>query len=267
VKGRGRFEGVRTILQLNWPFYAVAGAVEVAAQFSVLLPQPWRTVGLAVALGTWWFTAASIFAAYLTYDASDLYRSGWLERALRGIARERMIDYQCGFDDASETMRARAGASEWIVLDHYDPERMTEASIRRARRLYPPEAGSQPTPFDKWPVESGSADVVFGFLAIHELRREEERAAWMAEAARCWRAGGVIVLAEHLRDFANFAAFGPGFLHFHSRATWERAWTRAGLRCVEEYSVTAWVRVFVLAPAAFTSAQQPTTMRAPGTRD
>ena len=125
---------------------------------------------------------------------------------------------------------------------------MPEASIRRARRMFPPPTETVRAPFDRWPVETASADVVFGLLAIHELRSEPQRTAWFAEAKRCLREGGRVVLVEHVRDTANFLAFGPGFLHFHSRASWRRCWERAGLRCLDESHITPWVRVFVLSP-------------------
>ena len=92
-----------------------------------------------------------------------------------------------------------------------------------------------------------TADVVFGLLAIHELRSDRERSAWFAEARRCLGRGGRVVLVEHLRDSANFLAFGPGFLHFYSRGSWRRAWESAGFRSADEFRVTPWVHVFVLA--------------------
>jgi hypothetical protein len=57
----------------------------------------------------------------------------------------------------------------WRVLDHYDPAIMTEASIRRARKLFPPTAGTIAAIFVRWPLADASQDVVFGMLAIHEL--------------------------------------------------------------------------------------------------
>lgn len=123
---------------------------------------------------------------------------------------------------------------------------MTEASIQRARELFPPLEGTLPAPFDQWPSGAGSADVIFGMLAIHELRSEEERTAWFGEAKRCLEPGGRVVLVEHTRDLANFLAFGPGFLHFHSRASWRRCWERAGLEAVDEFELTPWLRVFIL---------------------
>ncbi len=92
----------------------------------------------------------------------------------------------------------------WITLDHFDPKQMTEASIQRARRLYPPTAGTVSAPCDAWPVESSSADVVFGLLAIHEFRSESERTRWFAEARRSLKPRGRVVIAEHLRDPASF---------------------------------------------------------------
>src|SRR6185369_12297714 len=100
--------------------------------------------------------------------------------------------------------------------------------------------------YDAWAVAAESADLVLGLLAIHELRSEAERSAWFAEAKRCLRKGGRVVLVEHLRDIANFLAFGPGFLHFHSPASWRRCWECAGFRSIDEFSVTLFVRIFVL---------------------
>ena len=89
-------------------------------------------------------------------------------------------------------------------------------------------------------------DVVFGMLAIHELRSDAERVAWFAEARRCLADDGRVVLVEHVRDLANFVAFGPGFLHFHSVAAWQKSWVSGGLKRVDDFRITPFVRVFIL---------------------
>ncbi len=57
---------------------------------------------------------------------------------------------------------------------------------------------------------------------------------------------GQILLVEHLRDWANFIAFGPGFLHFHSEQDWQRSISDSGLRVEQDFRVTPFVRCFVL---------------------
>jgi hypothetical protein len=125
---------------------------------------------------------------------------------------------------------------------------MSEPSIHRARALFPPAPGTLACSYDAWPLAGDSADVVFALLAIHELRTETERTTWFAEAKRCLRKDGRVVLVEHVRDAANFLAFGPGFLHFHSCASWKRCWESAGLRSVELINMTPFVQIFVLTP-------------------
>lgn len=49
-------------------------------------------------------------------------------------------------------------------------------------------------------------------------------------------AGAIVLLAP----------FGPGFLHFHSRRVWTRCFAAAGLAVHEEFSITPFVRIFVL---------------------
>jgi len=236
-----------TIARLNWPFYLVAAFVFIAAVGGlVVVSSPMLHWLCALALaGAGYFLFGSLAVSFWIYDHSDLYRWGWLPRALGGNQFRRLIFCHSGFDETSQALRERL-TGEWVVLDHFNREQMTEPSIRRARVLYPPTPGTLPCSASKWPVEDHSAEIVFGLLAIHELRSEAERTAWFREAARCLDQAGRVVLVEHPRDVANFVAFGPGFLHFHSPASWRRCWEGAGLRKVDEFRITPCVRVFVL---------------------
>jgi SAM-dependent methyltransferase len=249
MKQRGPFQGVSAIARFNWPFYLSAAVVVLAAVAGgTLLDSPILRWGSALAgAGAAYFIIGSLGVSHWVYDRSDLYRWGWLGRVMRDVAGRRVIVCHSGFDEVSGALAANLPGAELVVLDHYDPRIMTERSIQRARRLYPPALGTVACPYGKWPVEPGSRDIVFGLLAIHELRGDGERAAWFAEAARCLEPGGRLVIAEHVRDPANFIAFGPGFLHFHSPAAWRHSWEQAGLGKVDEFRITPWVRVFVLA--------------------
>jgi hypothetical protein len=236
------------IARFNWPFYVAALAILFTASAGlVLLPTlPPRLICAGALAGAVYFLLGSLGVSHLIYDRSDLYRWRWLDRALHGMKLRRAIFCHSGFDETSEDLRARFQEVEWLVLDHFNETQMTEASIRRARRIFPPTPGTLPAAYDQWPAAAECADIVFGLLAIHELRSENERDAWFAEARRCLCRGGRVVLVEHMRDLANFLAFGPGFLHFHSRESWRRAWESAGFHSTDEFRVTAWVRVFVL---------------------
>jgi hypothetical protein len=237
-----------TIAQFNWPFYAVAGAVLIFALAGLLLlPGPALRFVCGMALGcAAYFLLVSLSVSHLVYDHSDLYRWGWLDRALRGANMRQAILCHSGFDESSAELRDRFGGVQWKILDHFDTKQMTEASIRRARAMFPPTPGTLSSRYDKWPVAAESSDVVLGLLAIHELRSETERSAWFAESRRCLRKGGRVLLVEHVRDAANFLAFGPGFLHFHSPASWRRCWEGAGLRSIDQFCVTPFVQVYVL---------------------
>ena len=245
---RGKWQGMWTIARFNWPFYVGALVVLIVAVWGFILggvPLPMWMCAAAV-MGSLYFLIVSLWVSHQVYDRSDLYRWAWLKRAFDGAERNSMIFCHSGFDEASQALKERLETVDWVVLDHYDAAMMTEASIRRARKRFPPTGGTKPAPFDRWPVAAGTADVVFGLLAIHELRREEERSAWFAEANRCLKPGGRVVLAEHTRDLANFLAFGPGFLHFHARASWRRCWEKAGLHATDEFQVTPWVWIFIV---------------------
>ena len=248
MSARSRWQGMAAIARFNWPFYVAAAAALLASLVGLIfLSASISKLFCAAAMaGAAYLLFGSLGVSHLIYDRSDLYRWRWLDRALGGAQLHRAIFCHSGFDETSGELCSRFAKTEWMVLDHFDETRMTEASIRRARKLFPPTAGTRSASCDRWPAEDETADAVFGLLAIHELRSERERSAWFAEARRCLAHGGRVVLVEHLRDLANVVAFGPGFLHFHSRESWRRAWKTAGFRLADEFCVTRWVRVFVL---------------------
>ena len=247
MKHRGSWQGMWTIVRFNWPFYLVAGVILGACVCGTIFWWGGLVACLLgiMAVGLLYFIVGSLGVSHLIYDRSDLYRFGWLGRALSGKSPEHVVFSHSGFDEASDLMQERFGG-EWMVLDHFDEVLMKEPSIRRARRAFPSCGDTVQARFDDWPVDAGWADVVFGILALHELREEPNRVAWFREAGRCLNADGRIVVVEHLRDFANLLAFGPGFMHFHSRNSWGRCWKEVGLSLADEFRITPWVRCFVL---------------------
>ena len=248
MKTRGQWQGMLIIAQFNWPFYFAAFVMLVASIAGLFLFASFTAklvCGIAVA-GSVYFAFVSLGVSHFIYDRSDLYRWGWLERALRDVKIRQAVFCHSGFDEASSALREKFADVQWQLLDHYDKDKMTEPSIRRARAMFPPSPDTVASPYDKWPLAAESADVVFGLLAIHELRSEGERIAWFTECKRCLRQGARLVLVEHVRDTANLLAFGPGFLHFHSVASWRRCWEHAGFRLADQFCVTPFVQVFVL---------------------
>lgn len=199
-------------------------------------------VGLGVG-GAGFSVAASLAASHWVYDWSPLYRWTWLGRFVPTVPR-RIVNVHAGFDESSAALRELYPGVELTVLDFYDPVRNPEPSIARARRAYPIGTGTVSVELDGWPVGDGAADLVMMFLAAHEVRTLAERRRMFAEARRVCAVGGRLVVVEHLRDAANLVAYGPGFLHFHSRAAWLESAAGVGWELVDEGVVTPLVRVF-----------------------
>jgi SAM-dependent methyltransferase len=129
------------------------------------------------------------------------------------------------------------------VLDVFDKDQMTEPSIIRARR----HSGAADSPIADWralPIADKSQDAVFLMLSAHEFRTRQSRLVFFREVTRVLRPGGTVILAEHLRDAANFLAFGPGFLHFWPRREWLTVAASTGLKIIREQKITPWVSVF-----------------------
>jgi SAM-dependent methyltransferase len=245
---RGPFQGTLQILQYNWPFYAGGSAVVVlAAIFLALVPLPaplpllgW--VGVTVAL---FWTLGSLAVSWYVYDYSPLYRWAWIPDLFSKPPR-RWANLHTGLDESTPTLRAFFPDTKGHIFDFYDPATMTEPSIRRARALTPPPEPPTPACTNAIPLPDAELDAAFLLFAAHEIRDAGERKQFFAELQRTLRPGGRIVLAEHLRDTANFIAFGPGFLHFWPASEWRRLAGTAELTIVQEFSVTPFVCIFVL---------------------
>ena len=130
------------------------------------------------------------------------------------------------------------------VLDIYNPAATPERSIVRARRTT--ASSPQSTDHRRLPLAGASCDAVFLILAAHELRSRRARTELFTEVRRTLAPGGRVLVVEHLRDAWNFAAFGPGFLHFFSRREWLATFAASGLRVESESRITPMVRAFML---------------------
>ncbi len=246
--GRSRFEGVLNIVRFNWQFYALAlvalavisGLVSVSA-----LPGIFNLALVFGAATAFFYLCGSLLVSHVIYDRSDLYRFAWL-RKINLPEKGNFINIHSGFDETSLHLQRIFPHATWQILDFYNPEIHTEISIARARKHRQPLRQTIGIQADDWKVEPESADVVFGLLAVHEIRSDAGKAMFFNEARKTLKPGGVFVLVEHLRDPANFVAYGPGFLHFFAEATWRQAFAEAGFQVADAFRITPFVRIFVL---------------------
>ena len=240
--------GLRQIVRLNWPFYAAAIAIVIVAPAVVrqLPPSGWirvPTYGATGLVAVWLVT--SLAASWVVYDRSRLMRWDWVLQAL-GFDPASWINIHAGLDESTPALRAIFKGARGRVFDMFDPREMTEPSIARARELARNQVRPEVVDFRHLPIPTGTIDAALLLLSAHELRTDAARTALFTELRRVLGPGGRVVVAEHLRDAANFLAFGPGFLHFHSRRTWTRCFSRTRFDIHREFPITPFVRVFVL---------------------
>jgi SAM-dependent methyltransferase len=246
---RKPYQGLVQILQFNRRSYLGAALGVGVAMLALPYLQPiWRVaLLLAAAPATFWL-ASSLIVSHYVYDLFPLYDLTWVSRILPKAPR-RWINIHCGFDETSGLLTAIFPEAVGQVVDIYDPQVMTEASIRLARRIKHGAIPSVPVRYDALPFNAGSFDVAFSIFVAHELRRHEQRVRLFREIARILVPGGDLVLMEHSRDLWNFVAFGPGFLHFFSQRAWRKAALEAGFTLRTDFSMTPFVHVYNLRKA------------------
>ena len=214
---RTPLQGVWNVVRFNWHFYLAAGGAALAlAGLGLAGPVAGRPyAGLLLALVLLPMLVSLIITAYI-YDFSGLYQFQWLVEKVP--APTTMLTVSAGFDEISAPLAHQYPEASLLAADFYDAGRHTEVSIQRARRAYPPYPGTRVVDTRAaLPLPADSIDLAVAFLATHEIRDADERAAFFRELARVLVPTGTVVVTEHLRDPANFLAYTIGFLHFHSR--------------------------------------------------
>jgi hypothetical protein len=240
------------ILCFNWRAYVSAAALGLACCALGLrpdLPSGFRMVlGVGGGLILLWLTA-SLAVSHYVYDLSGLREWMWL-RDWFPSTPQRWVRLHAGWDEMGLALQRVFPVRRPRSLDFYDGKEMSEPSIRVARKT---GAAADPSEAADWralPLEDGGCDAVFLIMAAHELRRPLARELLFRELHRVLEPGGRVFLLEHLRNAANFLAFGPGFMHFLPRREWLRLARVAGFEVQATGSVTPFVGAFLLRKSA-----------------
>ena len=232
------------ILRYNWRFYAATVTGLCVAWVVAWSVSPvWRVLILSATAPAAFWTCSSLLVSCYVYDRPALYSLGWLDQCLSRAPR-RWVNIHAGLDETSDRLGARYPFAESQVLDIFDAREMTEQSIEEARTTQ--TSRSAAADWRALPFEDGEMDTAFLVFSAHELRRPEARTQFFREVARVVRVDGEVIVVEHLRDWANFLAFGPGFLHFLAERAWRQAARAGGLRIEKRFRVTPFVNVFVM---------------------
>ena len=215
----------------------------IAISLVPFLPAFFRWIAILTILISFAAAGSSLLASWYIYDRSKLYDLRWLDDVTDpGL----IVNINAGFDETSPIVRERFPDAELRAWDFFDAAQHTEASIRRVRQIYPPDAETVLVSSGSLPMEANRVDLVCLFMSAHEIRVQSQRVEFFREVQRILRPGGKVFVTEHLRDAANAVAYTLGVLHFHSQETWLSTFEEAGLEVIAEHKTTQFVSTFVL---------------------
>jgi SAM-dependent methyltransferase len=227
------------VIRFNWPKYAGALAIALAAAVSTVLggPSPVTAALWMVGVPGAVWAVSSVAATYWSYDRGNVY---WrLADGLGDLGEWAAV--HAGFDDSVPTLTSSIGRPPVAVATVAGP---AGPSLRRARAL----TGQLARPPDHAGARSLAgltADSIFVTFAAHEVRGLADQRALFGELRRALRPGGRLVITEHARDLANFAVYGPGAMHFQALATWFARAAEAGLSIESDTSITPFIHRLV----------------------
>ena len=252
---RGKWQGARQIWQFNWPLYlAGLAASTCSAVWALRTSRKYlrALLGAGSAAAAWW-TIGSFAISHWIYDRSKLCRWNWIADELES-APQRWGNFHAGLDESTLVLGELWPQSEGAAYDFFDADVMTEPSIRRARALFdaPIELGNltRGVDFRALDLPCKYLQAAFVLFAAHELRESGQRAQFLGELHRVLDDDGVLIVAEHARDAANFVAFGPGFTHFFAPHSWRTLLQNADFEIEREQRITPFVRVWTCRKSA-----------------
>lgn len=245
---RKLLEGVFNVVRFNWPLYVTGVSIcFIAWVATISFPISSAIKGVTAFVGSiaLYFVVMSLIASYLAYDASGLYDFAWLNKLLKQTPHN-IVNLHAGFDETSESLKLLFPNAQLSVLDFYDPSSQTEPSLLRARKLSRPALKARKVGITDLTLPDSSMDLALLCFCAHEVRNSFDRERLFRELNRIVKPDGWVILVEHMRDIANFLAFGPGFMHFLPCSEWRRLTSLAGLKIEKEFSITPFVRILCL---------------------
>ncbi len=229
-----QYFGTIAMLLYNWPLFASA------LVFSTV------TISVGWWLSAWWgglfwgsgmavlgLSLSILLASFMVYDWGDHEYDRLVE--LGNLPQANVVaDITCGKLRGTRGLLAHFSGGHYFLLDIYDPAKMPDVALRRAREMEPPleterriyRRTGQP---QRLPLPHNWADVIYCSYCLHEIETPLDRDAIFKEFARMLKPNGRLLIAEHGRDWRNFIAFGPGAFSFFSAATWQQHMEQAGL--------------------------------------
>jgi ubiquinone/menaquinone biosynthesis C-methylase UbiE len=229
------YSGTVSTVLYNWPIFG--GAIFfglVALTGGMIVPDPWHWLFLISGLAVLALLTSILATSFIVYDWGGQHEYDRLAE-LGDVAQANVVlDITCGKLRGSRGLLAHHQQGYYFLIDIFDPQKMTDPALHRARRMEPPllpqrriyrragQTNSLPLPH-QW------ADVIFCNFSLHEIEDAANREALFLEFARVLKPNGRLLIAEHSRDWRNFLAFGPGAMSFFPATTWSRHITEAGL--------------------------------------
>jgi ubiquinone/menaquinone biosynthesis C-methylase UbiE len=229
------YSGTVSTLLYNWPIFAGALFFAlVALGVSVFLSGPWDWIFWISGIGVLGLIVSIPVATFIVYDWGHKHEYDRLIELGNVTQANVVIDITCGKLRGSRGLLPKYQQGHYFLIDLYDPAKMTDSALRRAREMEPPleaqrriyRRSGQPS---RLPLPHSWADVIYCDFSLHEIQDTTDRETLFAEFVRVLKPDGRLLIAEHGRDLLNLIAFGPGAFSFFSPATWSSHMAKAGL--------------------------------------
>ncbi len=172
---RKPFQGVMNVVKFNWHFYILAVILSLLiAAFALYFGGNYKIYIVMLALKIIIPSVISLVVTYYIYDYSKIYELHFLA-FLNIRSTDKLVNINAGFDEFSLMISDKFNNKNLQVFDFYNPEKHTEISIERARKVSKVYPNTKSIETSKLPLEANTVDYVFLLFTAHEIRNQQER--------------------------------------------------------------------------------------------
>ena len=185
-----QYSGVVSVVLYNWPIFGGALLFALVAIATVpFFSTPWNWILLLAGFVTLVLIINILVVSFIVYDWGTQREYERLVE-LGDISNANVvIDITCGKLRGTRGLLTQLHQGHYFVVDIYDPQKMKDAALRRAREMEPPlEVGRRiyrrAAAPDSLPIPQNWADVVYCSFSLHELQDAHDRQAIFSEFVR-----------------------------------------------------------------------------------
>jgi len=233
-----RFQGTAHHIYAQWPGYLLRYGILILALLMIGagLVLDWQLLvglGLILIFGGFFLLLAALWTAHKLYDADGLQVNDVLFNMSQAQPTDALAYIDLGLRQQAISLCRHLTTGQITVIDVYNPQLATAASLARARQQAPsalidPRLDWYDGHINLLPMPDSSVTVVFLPQILSQFGQYGDRQILLREANRILKPNGRLLVAEQTSSALNRLHLNPGSARLEPAEYWIDLLAKAG---------------------------------------